>query len=264
MQLSQDQLDRFHDEGFLILPAAFSPAEVEVLRRPLARLFAEEVPENFRERTSGQVRTAMGLHRRDETYGKLARHPRLVRPAQQILGDDALYIQQDKVNAKPAFAGEVWQWHYDFATHREEDGAPAPLALNLHIFLDDVSAFNGPLWFIKGSHRQGPVPAALDVETTSYPLWCVDKNTLAGLVEAGDIVSAEGLAGSMLIFGDLLVHGSPPNMSPWDRRIYSLILNPVANASTKPGRAEHQHHQDLTPVEALEDDCLMAETAEAV
>jgi ectoine hydroxylase len=151
------------------------------------------------------------------------------------------------VNAKPAFAGEVWQWHYDFATHREEDGAPAPLALNLHIFLDDVSAFNGPLWFIKGSHRQGPVPAALDVETTSYPLWCVDKNTLAGLVEAGDIVSAEGLAGSMLIFGDLLVHGSPPNMSPWGRRIYSLILNPVANASTKQGRAEHQHHRDLTP-----------------
>ena len=137
-------------------------------------------------------------------------------------------------------------------------------ALNLHIFLDDVSAFNGPLWFIKGSHRQGPVPAALDVETTSYPLWCVDKDTVAGLVEAGDIVSAEGPAGSMLIFGDLLVHGSPPNMSPWDRRIYSLILNPVANASTKQGRAEHQHHRDLTPVEALEDNCLMVATAEAV
>ncbi len=53
-------------------------------------------------------------------------------PAQQILADEELYVQQVKVNAKEAFTGEQWQWHYDFATHHGEDGAPEPLALNLH------------------------------------------------------------------------------------------------------------------------------------
>jgi ectoine hydroxylase len=256
MKLSPEQLEQYARDGFLILPELFSPAEVEVLRRPLARLFAEDVPENFRERDSGVVRTAMGLHLRDETYAKAVRHPRLLEPAMQILGDERLYIQQVKVNAKAAFEGEVWQWHYDFATHHAEDGVPAPLALNLHILLDEVSEFNGPLWFIAGSHRHGPVPAALDTRSTSYPLWCVGREDVARLVGDGDIVSATGPAGTALVFGDSLVHGSPPNMSPWERRIFSLILNPVANAYTREQRPAHQHQRDLTPVTPLADDCL--------
>jgi ectoine hydroxylase len=40
-------------------------------------------------------------------------------------------------------------------------------------------------------------------------------------------------------------------MSPWDRAIFSLILNPVSNAYTKTARPDYKHHQDLTPVTAL-------------
>jgi L-proline 4-hydroxylase len=261
MRLTDEQLARFERDGFLILPGYFSGPEVDVLRAALPPLLAEDRPENFRERTSGEVRTAMGLHLRSDVFARLVRHPRLVEPAMQILGDDRLYVQQVKVNAKPAFRGEVWQWHYDFATHHHEDGVPQPLALNLHVFLDDVTQFNGPLWFVRGSHRHGPAPAALDTQTTSYPLWCVERDTVARLAEEGGIVSATGPAGTVLVFGDCLVHGSPPNMSPWDRRIFSLILNPVANAYTKHQRPEHQHHRDLTPVVPLADDCLVAEHA---
>jgi ectoine hydroxylase len=258
MQLSPQQLAQFQRDGFLILPELFSAAEVAVLRGELPALFAEETPANFRERRSGVVRTAMGLHLRNGTYARLVRHPRLIGPAMQIAGD-RLYVQQVKVNMKAAFGGEVWQWHYDFATHHGEDGVPEPLALNLHIFLDEVSEFNGPLWFIRGSHRHGPVPASLDTVTTSYPLWCVDNDTVARLVAEGDIVSAKGPAGTGLIFGDCLVHGSPPNMSPWDRRIFSLIVNPVSNALTRHQRPDHQHHRDLTPIVPLADDCLTAD-----
>jgi L-proline 4-hydroxylase len=261
MRLTDEQLAHFHEDGVLVLPGLFSAAEVEALRQPLARLFAEDVSQNFREKESGEVRTAMGLHLRDKTYARVSRHPRLVEPACQILGDQNLYIQQDKVNAKFAFTGEVWQWHYDFATHHHEDGVPEPLALNLHILLDEANEFNGPLWFIRGSHKHGPVPAALDRATTSYPLWCVDRESVARLIHEGDILSAKGPPGTVLIFGDLLVHGSPPNMSPWPRRIYSLILNPVANAYTKTTRGDHQHHRDLTPVTPLADDCLATDTA---
>ena len=66
---------------------------------------------NIREKKSGVVRTAMGLHLRDETFARLVRHPRLVMPAQQIAGPD-LYVQQVKINVKSAFDGELWQWHH--------------------------------------------------------------------------------------------------------------------------------------------------------
>ncbi len=258
MQLTAQQLARFHEDGFLILPDLFSRQEVAALTGALPRLFAEDTPANFRERKGGLVRTAMGLHLRDETYARIVRHPRLVEPARQILGDEQLYLQQVKVNVKAAFGGDVWQWHYDFATHHREDGAPKPLALNLHILLDEVTEFNGPLWFLRGSHKSGPAPTHLDTVTTSYPLWCVPNEEVAKLAATGSIVSAKGGPGTVLIFGDSLVHGSPPNMSPWDRRIFSLILNPISNAGRSEKRPDWQHHRDLTAVMPLQDSCLQA------
>jgi ectoine hydroxylase len=260
MRLTAAQLDQYRRDGFLVLPALFSPAEVQVLKDDLPRLYAEDTPANFREK-NGLVRTAMGLHLRSAVYAKAVRHPRLVEPAMQILDDDRLYVQQVKVNVKEAFGGDVWQWHYDFATHHGEDGVPKPLALNLHILLDEVSEFNGPLWFIRGSHKGGPVPASLDTVTTSYPLWVVDNKTVAGLIERGAIVSAKGPPGTALIFGDSLVHGSPANMSPWSRRIFSSILNPVSNALTRHKRPDYQHHRDVTPITPLADDCLLMKAA---
>jgi ectoine hydroxylase len=205
----------------------------------------------------------MGLHRRDDLFARLVRDPRLVRPAQQIAGTDELYVQQVKVNAKEAFTGEQWQWHYDFATHHHEDGVPEPLALNLHIFLDEVTEFNGPLVFVPGSHRDGPAPTALDTVTTSYPLWTVGPEVVGPLVERGGLVSPKGPAGTVLIFGDVMVHGSPSNMSPWDRRIFSLILNPVANRATTSKRPDHQHHRDVTAVRPLDGSFLAGADAVA-
>jgi L-proline 4-hydroxylase len=258
MRLTVTQLADFDVQGFLVLPALFSRAEVDVLRAPLPRLFAEDTPANIREKASGEVRTIMGLHLRNEVFARLCRHPRFVEPARQILGTDRLYIQQAKINAKVAFSGEAWQWHYDFATHHAEDGVPEPLALNLHVFLDDVTEHNGPLVFIRGSHREGPVRTTLDTQTTSYALWTVDNETVARLAKAGGLVTAAGVAGTALIFGDCLVHGSPPNMSPWDRSIFSVILNPIANAQTRFARPDYKHHRDFTPVVPLADDCLLS------
>ena len=229
--------------------------EVDRIRARLPALFGEDHPANIVEKLSGEVRTAMGLHQRDLLFHSLVRHPRLVEPALQVLGEP-VYIQQVKVNVKSAFCGEPWQWHYDFATHHAEDGVLWPLALNLHVFLDDVSEFNGPLWFIPGSHAVGAHGAHLDTATTSYPLWVVDPPTVKALAEKNGMVSATGGRGTGLIFFDTLLHGSPPNMSPWDRAIFSLILNPVSNAATLCGRPDYKHHQDFSPVVPLNDDCL--------
>lgn len=258
MRLSDDLLSRFDETGLLVLPNLFSDAEVELLRAALEPLLAQEDPANIREKGGGAVRTAMGLHLRSPVFAKLVRHPRLIEPALQILRRD-LYVQQVKVNIKEAFEGEAWQWHYDFATHSQEDGVPAPLALNLHVFLDDVSEFNGPLYFIPGSHREGPAPATLDTHSTSYPLWVVDRDTVARLASRSGLISGTGPKGTVLIFGDVMVHASPPNLSPWSRRIFSLIVNPTDNRQTRFQRPEHKHHRDFSPIVPLGDDCLSRE-----
>jgi ectoine hydroxylase len=255
MLLSDDEVARYGRDGFLVLPGLFSEAEVAALDRALGEVFAQGSEADIREKESGEVRTAMALHRRSDVFARLVRHPRLLGPAMQLAGE-ALYVQQVKVNVKAAFDGEPWQWHYDFATHQAEDGVPEPLALNLHVFLDEVTEFNGPLYFIPGSHRQGPTPATLDSTSTSYPLWVNDRDRVTQLVAETGLVAATGPAGTALIFGDCLVHGSPANISPWDRRIFSLIANPVSNPLTRHQRPDYKHHRDLTPIVPLADDCL--------
>ncbi len=81
MHLTEEQLQRFSRDGFLILPNLFSSAEIAVLRTAMDRVFHQESPANIKEKHSQVVRTAMGLHQRDETFAKLVRHPRFVAPA---------------------------------------------------------------------------------------------------------------------------------------------------------------------------------------
>src|SRR2546426_6481795 len=103
MRLTQEQVQRFQEDGFLVLPNLFSREELEILRGELPAMCAEDCPANIREKAGGPVRTAMGLHLRRPVFAQLARHPRFVEPAMQIAGDK-IYIQQVKVNAKAAFS----------------------------------------------------------------------------------------------------------------------------------------------------------------
>lgn len=47
-------------------------------------------------------------------------------------------MHQFKINAKPAFGGQVWTWHQDFINWHIHDGMPEARAMNIAIFLDDV------------------------------------------------------------------------------------------------------------------------------
>ncbi len=254
MDLTDDQLTQFHRDGYLFLPGVFTPDEAAVLRGEADRLYAMDREEVWRE-SSGAPRTAFAAHTYSDPFGRLGRHPRLIGPVEQILGGQ-VYMHQYKVNAKAAFDGEVWQWHQDYGTWQRDDEMPEPLAMNIAVFLDEVTAANGPLLFIPGSHREGVYEAGHDLATTSYPLWTLDRATITRLAERGGIVAPTGPAGSVVMFHGCLVHASPPNISPFGRVIVYLSLCRVDNHIRRFKRAEWIAHRDFTPIEPLADDCL--------
>jgi hypothetical protein len=120
-------------------------------------------------------------------------------------------MHQFKINGKMAFDGDVWQWHQDYGTWKNDDLMPTERAMNVAIFLDEVNEFNGPLMFIPGSHKQGRGRRQHDLTTTSYPLWTVDNDAdrAAGAsAPAASASSPKGPAGSMILFHSCLVHAS--------------------------------------------------------
>ncbi|MFP5405595.1 MAG: phytanoyl-CoA dioxygenase family protein [Gammaproteobacteria bacterium] len=256
MKLDKQQIDTFERDGYLFFPSLFSPQEMKVLLDEVPRIYAEQRPEIVREKDGRTPRTSFAAHTYSDAFAKLGRHPRMVEPVRQVLGED-VYMHQFKINGKQAFDGDVWQWHQDFGTWHRDDGMPEARAMNVAIFLDEVNEFNGPLNFIPGSHREGVVEAGHDLTTTSYPLWTLDNAKVAELVERGGIVAPKGPAGSMLMFHGCLVHGSPSNMSPWNRVIVYLSLCAVSNHITQFKRPDYIAHRDFTPIECLPDDCLL-------
>ena len=87
MKLGNDAIAEFECNGLLILPKLFAEREVDNLIEALEPLLCEDTPANIREKSSGEVRTAMGLHLRSELYSRLVQHPRLIEPAAQIRYD---------------------------------------------------------------------------------------------------------------------------------------------------------------------------------
>lgn len=271
MSLTAAQLESYERDGFVLLPDYFTRAEVGLLREQLGAALAQDSERRVVEKDGRMVRSVYGSHVTNRVFWRLTRHPRAVGPAAQILGGDA-YVYQFKINVKGAFGGDIWQWHQDFIFWHAEDGLPSPRITNFVLFLDEVSEFNGPLYFIPGSHREGVFDTRTRAERPEAyrggPRWlshltasldyALDRETVAKLVEKYGIASPKGPSGSALFFHSNLVHGSPSNISPRDRVVVIISFNSVENVPTRPSRPEFLVSRDASPIVPLADDALIA------
>jgi len=263
MKITPEQRNRFDKDGYLFFPSLFSPEEIQNLLAVVPELYQRREEYNVREKGSDAVRTNFAAHLYSKPFAKLARHPRMIKPVEDLLGEH-LYMHQFKINGKMAFEGDVWQWHQDYGTWVNDDLMPTARAMNVAIFLDEVTEFNGPLLFIPGSHKKGVIKAGHDLTTTSYPLWTIDNNLIKELVDRaggnkGGIVSPKGPAGSMIVFHSCLVHASSNNLSPFNRISVYLSLCAVSNHIRRFKRKEYIAHRNFAPIKCLPDDCLTKE-----
>lgn len=263
MKLTPEQKEQFERDGYLFFPGLFTAEETRTLTDAVPELYSRQEDYNVREKGTNSVRTNFAAHMYSAPFARLGRHPRMIEPVEDLL-DEKLYMHQFKINGKMAFEGDVWQWHQDYGTWKNDDLMPTERAMNIAIFLDEVNEFNGPLMFIPGSHKKGVVDARHDLTTTSYPLWTVDNALITQLVNRaggskGGIVSPKGPAGSMILFHSCLVHASTSNLSPFNRVAVYLSLCAVSNHIRRHKRPEYIAHRDFTPIECLPDDCLLKE-----
>jgi ectoine hydroxylase len=262
MRLSDAQIAEYEDRGFLLFPCLVDQQEIAALRADLGRVMALDTEEVTREK-SGVVRTVFRVHdpaspTASPPFEALARLPRVLAPAQQLLGDDALYVYHSKCNMKEAIKGEIWQWHQDYGSWRN-DGVPTPNMTTALLMLDEATEIGGCLYFIPGSHRLGRFDAELDETTTSYRLWTVRKlDVVAAMERFGDPVAITGAAGTVVLFHPNLVHGSGHNMSRYPRWHIYTVYNPVANRPPvrQNARPEWVVARDTTPLRMGGDDAI--------
>lgn len=266
MHITDENIQFYEDNGYLLLPEFYGPAEVAAMEAELPALFADDSPRRVLEEDGSAVRSVYGSHTTSPVFDRLIRDPRLLTPVMRILGGD-VYLHQFKINVKAGFGGEMWEWHRDYDTWHHEDGMPGMQALNVVVFLDAVTEFNGPLLVIPGSHRDTDVADFVrdeaEILSDGAPAWManlttkikhsLDRATIAMLAERHGLVAPKGPKGSVLLFHSNIAHGSSQNMSPFDRRIVIVSYNSVQNAllPVERPRPDFLAGRDFTPLVPL-------------
>ncbi|HTX03766.1 MAG TPA: phytanoyl-CoA dioxygenase family protein [Candidatus Acidoferrales bacterium] len=263
MQLTDSQVAQFDRDGFIRFDRLFSDDEVSLLKSEINRVSVAQSDAIIRERT-GSVRTVYRAHEADgptasPVFARLARTPRFLRPAQQVLRDDKLYIYHCKSNIKTAIDGTVWLWHQDYG-YWQHDGVPTSQMATFLVMLDEATEFSGCLYFVPGSHKGDVLPAYKDELTTSYPQWAIEKPAMIELLRKGPRpVAITGGPGTAVLFHCKMVHGSGHNLAPNDRWHHYMAYNTVAN---KPNpvpanpRPDYVVSRNYKPLELLSNDDL--------
>jgi ectoine hydroxylase len=267
MRLTAEQRARYERDGFLIFPELFQRDEIEILRREVARVAMVETDAVVRE---GEARAPKSLFRLHESDGPTAsppfraacRLPRTLGVAQQLLGDSDLYLHHSKVNVKTAIEGSVWPWHQDYGSWMR-DGIAAPDMATFMVALDDATEFNGALYLLPGSHRQGRAEPYFDT-STAYKLWAVPPMRIKEMMAScPPPVAVTGKAGLAAIFHCNLMHASGHNLSALDRWQAYFCYNTVANRphDVETPRPDYVRSRNWTPLALVPDDALRAAAA---
>ncbi|MEI2416096.1 ectoine hydroxylase [Orrella sp. JC864] len=267
--LDKDQLAAYEADGFLLLENVFSEEEVKALTAEVERMTRDPAiirrEEAITEPNSDAVRSIFMVHVLSPVMQRLARDPRLIHVARQILGSE-VYMHQSRANLKPGFKGKEFYWHSDFETWHVEDGMPGMRALSCSVLLTDNNVCNGPLMLVPGSHHQfiscvGQTPENHYKQSLKKQEYGVpDPVSLQLLTEQGGIRAMTAKAGSVVFFDCNTMHGSNSNISPWPRANVFMVYNSMENTLQPPkyGLAPRPEHiatrrafSALTPLDTL-------------
>lgn len=221
--LTDEQIARYHRDGYLAVPAAIDAAQVHALRR-VTDAFVE------RSRTVAKSDAVFDLDPRHTASAPVLR--RIKNPADndalyrwvafdspipdivtRLLGP-AIRFHHSKLNMKGSLIGAAVEVHQDaaFYPHSNDD------VLAVGLLLDDATSANGAMAVLPGSHR-GPIYTHYDAQGRF--VGCMRDEDVARL-DRRDAVLLELPAGSIHIHHYRLVHWSAPNTSTAERR---LLIN---------------------------------------
>jgi len=163
LRLSSDQVNFFHERGYVSGIRVLLDEQVETLRQELAELADPKHPghEFFHEYHSNESTSpdhilfhALGAWRITPGFHDLLWNPAFTIPASQLLGGPVRFWH-DQLFCKPAHHGGAVAWHQDYSYWTRTQ----PLAhLTCWIGLDDSTRENGCLQYIPGSHRWPDLP----------------------------------------------------------------------------------------------------------
>lgn len=226
-RLTDEQVEFFHDQGYLSGIRLFEEEQIEELRNELTEFFksdhdGNELWHEYHSNESGDPNRvlfhALGAWRLRPAFHDILWNPAFLVPASQLLGGSVRFWH-DQLFCKPAKHGGNVAWHQDYSYWTRTK----PMAhLTCWTGLDPATVDNGCLQYIPGSHNWDLLPItglAGDMDAIKDVLneeqWEQFQNPVAIELEVG----------CCSFHHPLMVHGSKENRTEIPRR--AVVLNVI-------------------------------------
>ncbi|MBT6278304.1 MAG: phytanoyl-CoA dioxygenase family protein [Chromatiales bacterium] len=231
--------------GYLSLPDLVDAKWLETLRNVTHRLIADAStltasneafdlgPHHSNERPD--VRRIRAAVDRDPAYWLFAADSVITDLAADLLGPHVKF-HSAKLNMKGANGGAPVKWHQDIQAWPHTNYSP----LTIGVYLDDVSAEQGPLQAIPGSH-DGPLYNQYDGERWTGFIHDNDLPSI-GLDQA---VSMPGAAGTAVVVNCRTIHGSEPNHSNAARPLLLYVYSAADAFAYTPAPTPTSHTGEI-------------------
>jgi len=230
-KLSEQQLQQFECDGFVLIPNLFDAEEINLLftiAKNDQRLEHEALERLDASANTTKLWLTDSLE--DDIYSAYVRCYRVVDRMEQLLGGE-VYQYHHKMMLKEPFVGGSWEWHQDYG-YWYNNGCLFPDMASCLIAIDRATNENGCLQVIKGSHRMGRIEHGKTGDQTGAD---IERVNLA--LEHLELVHCEMEPGAALFFHSNLLHRSDANRSPNPR--WSLICS--YNSARNPCKARVNH-----------------------
>ena len=209
MPLSEAEVDRYHEDGYVIPEYRLPEETLQDIRADYDRLLARH-PE-FRD-------YCPMLLRYDLSFLNYARDPNILDMVTQVIGPDII-LWNSSFFAKPAVNGKKTPWHQD-----GEYWPLRPLATcTVWLAIDEATVENGCLKFMPGSHKRKELRPH---RTNKDPNFTLHQELLESEYDDEKAVPLELEAGQMSLHDVYLLHGSEANNSGKPRRGMTMRFMP--------------------------------------
>jgi len=243
--LQDNQIDKYHAVGFLVVKRMFDSEEIDLLGR--AAKDDKELDHHSMGREDGEggtVRLSLWNHPGDDIYGMFARCHRLTDAADQLLDDEA-YHYHSKMIMKDSKIGGAWTWHQDYG-YWYQNGILTPNLVSAFIAVDPATRENGCLQVIRGSHHCGRLDHQRRGDQAGADMERVDE-----ILKRNELVYLEMDPGDTVFFHSNLLHRSDRNRSALPRWSMICCYNARLNDPYK-----QSHHPNYTPLHKVPDHAI--------
>lgn len=255
LPMTQEATAFFHENGFLVVENAFSPAEIQALRDEATQICQGErgelrgMPPLTGQETAEEIlRQVLCIHfphKISDLMFETLKHPAFVEVLTHIIGPNVKCMQSMlfiKAAGKP---GQAWHQDEVYIPTRDRSLCGGWIAM------DDATVENGCLWVIPGSQKTG---------TMYFQEWhgddrfdCAHEARRFPYTN-DDAVPVEVKAGSIVFFNGYLLHRSLPNYASTGFR-RSLVNHYMSAESLLPwigtaddGAFAQMDHRDIVMI----------------